>query len=87
MKTAYLLMAEFETPLIPLVLVAEKYLMMSERKAKGLASVQKLPFPVLRGSESQKSGWFVHVEDLSNYLDDQREKAKRTWETMKEAMS
>ena len=79
MKTVFLLMAEFETATIPLVTVAERYLQMSERKAKSLACTQGLPFPVLRGSDSQKSGWFVHVEDLAQYLEAQREKAQSQW--------
>jgi hypothetical protein len=79
MNTVFLLMAEYESPTIPLVPVAEKYLQMSERKAKNLASTQELPFPVLRGGESQKSGWFVHIDDLARYIDMQREKARGQW--------
>ncbi len=83
MKFNYYLMAEFNTAMIPLSDVAQKYLNMSDKLAKQKAAVQGLPFPVAKGSSSQKSGWFVFIDDLAIYLQEQHEKGRKQWEEMR----
>ena len=83
MNTLFLIMAEFETVEIPLDDLADKYL--GPAQAKRRAARQALPFPVHRGSRSQKAPWLVHAQDLANHLDAQREEAAREWKAINEA--
>lgn len=78
MNTAFLLMAQFETPLIPIAKVGE-FLGMSEHQINVQASKHLLPFPVIKLSESQKAPRFVRIEDLASHIDQQAEKAKTVW--------
>lgn len=79
MNTLFLLLAEYETGQIPLRDVAEKYLNMDEAQAKRLAGTQSLPFPVYKGSLTQKGKWLVHVQDLAAFIDQQRKEAFINW--------
>lgn len=79
MNTVFLLLAEYETGQIPLKDVAVKYLNIAEREAKRRAGSQTLPFPVYRGSDSQKGEWLVHAQDLANFIDQQRKEAAENW--------
>lgn len=81
MNTLFALMAEFNTAEIPLEKVCEKFFGLSERKAKQRASTHELPVPAYRGG-SQKSPWLVNVQDLANYIDNCREKARLDWEKL-----
>lgn len=78
-SAVFLLMAEFGQADVPLEIVAERYLGLSEREAKQRAAARKLPIPAYRGSSSQKSPWLVRLTDLAEYLDQQREEARREW--------
>lgn len=83
MNTLYLLMAQYDGKAqVPLDVIASDYLNMGEAKAKRLAAVQGLPFPVMRGGDSQKARWVVDLRDLSAYLDKQREEAIATHQRM-----
>jgi hypothetical protein len=74
----FLLMAQFETPLIPIAKVGE-FLGMSEHQINAQASKHLLPFPVIKLSDSQKAPRFVRIEDLATHIDSQAEKAKTVW--------
>ena len=44
------------------------------------AASQKLPVPVVRTMNSQKSPWMVKLSDLAVYIDAQHERYRKTWE-------
>lgn len=84
MNTFFSLMAEFETGEIPLDAVAPKYFGLDIRKASEKARAQTLPVPVYRGG-SQKSQWLVSAQDLAQYLDAKKEKARNDWKRINAA--
>ena len=53
---------------------------MPEKRAKLAAASQKLPVPVVRTMNSQKSPWMVKLSDLAVYIDAQHERYRKTWE-------
>lgn len=70
MKTAYLLLAEFEKACISLEeLIDHGYLEMNKKTANALASSNKLPFPTFRIIESQKAAYMVHIEEFAKWVD------------------
>lgn len=75
MNTVFLLMAEFETSQIPLSVVAEKFLNLTPSYADRQAALGKLPFPTYRDN-SQKAPRMVHISDLAEWIDKQRELSK-----------
>lgn len=79
MKTALLLMAQYESPTIPLSDVCE-YLGLGEKEAASKARLNKLPFPTFRLTTSQKSPLLVHIHDLATFIDGQRDAARKEWE-------
>ena len=76
MNTMFLLMAEYETATVPLSQVCEKYFGMKSATAERKASENRLPVPTFRTAESQKAPRMVHIADLANYIDHQREASK-----------
>ncbi|GKX63075.1 hypothetical protein SOASR032_16440 [Pragia fontium] len=76
MNTVFLLMAEFETSVIPLSIIAERYLGMKPSTAYSKASSGCLLVPVFRIRASQKAPLFVHVKDLAELIDAKRVEAK-----------
>ena len=79
MNTLYLLMAEFNSAMIPLEAVAAKYFGLQPAKAKSKAFLQQLPVPAFRAADSQKAPWLIAASDLADYLDTQRAKAQKDW--------
>lgn len=79
-RTVFLLMAQYEKPLVELSKVAGDYLGISAKVAAERASARSLPFPTQRLAASQKSPWLVHVDDLAEYIESRRGVAKREWE-------
>lgn len=77
MNTVFLLMAEFETSQIPLAVVAKKFLNMTESYADKKANLGELPFPVYRDITSQKAVKMVHINDLAEWIDSARERARK----------
>lgn len=75
MKTAYMLLAEYESSDIPLNLIAEKYFGCSAKCTNQMARHNEFPFPVFRGG-NPKSHWLVNVVDLAQYLDEIKAKAR-----------
>lgn len=76
MNTVFLLMAEFNTPTIPLSQIAEKYLGMTIATANKKANCGELAIPSFRLDQGQKAPRIVHIQDLADYIDKQREIAK-----------
>lgn len=79
MNTLFLLLAEFETSIVPLEKVADKYLGLSKEIANRKADKHQLPF-VAHRLGSQKSGYQVHVKDLAKWLDSEWKEARRDWQ-------
>lgn len=78
--TLSLLTASYGTsPLIPIELIAEPILGLSIATAKRKASNFELPFPTLRLTNSQKSPYFVHIQELANYIDKITSEAQNNW--------
>ncbi|EMM9996555.1 pyocin activator PrtN family protein [Morganella morganii] len=77
MNTVFLLMAEFGTSQIPLNIVAEKFLRLTPSYADKKANLGELPFPTYRDDRSQKSQRMIHVSDLAEWIDKQRNNAKK----------
>ncbi len=82
MKTAFLLLAQYEKPLIPLKEISEVYFGCAPGTAQKKASSGSLPLPIVRLSKSQKSPLFVHINDLAEFIDQQTEKAREEWESV-----
>lgn len=77
MNTVFLLMAEFNTPTIPLSQIAEKYLGMTIATANKKANCGELALPSFRLDQGQKAPRIVHIQDLADYIDEKRLEAKK----------
>jgi len=80
MKTALLLMAQYEKTAIPLEDICQEYFSCSRHTAIQKAKASTLPVPAFQMGISQKSPWFVHVDDLAKLIDKRRGEAKEEWE-------
>lgn len=78
MNQVFLLLAEFGQADIPLEDVASKYLGLSKEKAYLKAKREELPIPTYQLG-SQKSGRFVNIKDLADWLEFERSKAAEEW--------
>lgn len=76
MNTMFFLMAEYETATVPLSEVCEKYFGLKAATAERKASEHKLPIPTFRTADSQKAPRMVHISDLAEFIDRQREQSK-----------
>lgn len=79
MQTVFLLMAIHNDVVLPLSIVAEHYLGMSPRRAKEMAAAGTLPIPTFRLVKSQKAPRMVHLQDLADWIDRQRQEAAKQW--------
>ncbi|MCU1787712.1 pyocin activator PrtN family protein [Pectobacterium carotovorum] len=82
MNTMFLLMAEFNSATVPLADISEKYFGLKPATAEKKALIGELPIPTFRGADSQKSPRMVHIQDLANHLDKQREKGKALFQSL-----
>ncbi len=80
MNTMLLLMAEYETPTVPLAEICEKYLGMKPSTAESKAALGQLPLPTFRLGDSQKSPRLVHLQDLAELIERKRKEAKELLE-------
>ena len=80
-STFFALMAEYETASVELNLVCNKYFGLTPPEAAKRANLNRLPIPVFRCG-SQKSALMIHISDLANHIDAQREKAQIQWKKM-----
>ncbi|MCK7227148.1 pyocin activator PrtN family protein [Enterobacter asburiae] len=82
MNTIFLLMAEYETPTVPLSEICGKYLGMKPSTAESKAALGQLALPTFRLGNSQKSPRLVHLQDLAELIDRKRREAKELLEYM-----
>ncbi|MFS1537672.1 MAG: pyocin activator PrtN family protein [Candidatus Phlomobacter fragariae] len=76
MNTLFLLMAKYENSQVPLSIVADKFLNLTPAYADKKASLGELPFPTYR-EVSQKTPRIVDIKDLAEWIDKQRDYAKK----------
>lgn len=72
MNTAFLLMAQYQTAIIPADKVARDYFQLTTDKFIRKTLAGDIPLPIVRMEASQKSARGVHLADLASYLDKQR---------------
>ncbi|TWC57212.1 pyocin activator protein PrtN [Pseudomonas sp. SJZ080] len=79
MNTLFLLMAQYNgQAVIPLDRVCADYMNLTVEKFKQKRLAGEIDVPVVRlGANSQKAGLGIHLKDLADYIDRQREKATR----------
>jgi hypothetical protein len=75
MNTAFLLMAQYQTAVIPSEKVARDYFKLSTEKFQRKVLSGEIALPLVRMEGSQKSARGVHLTDLATYLDKQRDAA------------
>ena len=75
MQTVFMLLAQYEKPVVPLKDICSEYFGLSYQTARQRANAGMLPIPKFR--TSQKSDYLVHLTDLASYIDQQREKEVR----------
>lgn len=79
MNTLFLLMAQYDgKAVIPLDQVCEDYMHLTVEKFKRKQLDGEIDIPVVRlGANSQKAALGIHLKDLAEYIDRQREKAMK----------
>ncbi|ROL86095.1 pyocin activator PrtN family protein [Pseudomonas chlororaphis] len=79
MNTLFLLMAQYEgQAVIPLDRVCQDYMHLTVEKFKRKQLDGEIDIPVIRmGTNSQKAALGIHLKDLADYIDRQREKARK----------
>lgn len=77
MNTLFLLMAQYDgQAVIPLDRLCADYMNLTVEKFKSKQSSGEINIPITRlGTNSQKAALGVHIKDLAEYIDQQREKA------------
>ena len=78
MNTAFMLLAQFEKPVVNLDDICVEYFGCKSHTAKQKALAGTLPVPAFRCG-SNKTTWLIHVTDLAVMIDKQREAAKEDW--------
>lgn len=77
MKTTFILLAQYESAVIPVEIVCRDYfqhLTPANFARKSLAG--DIPIPVIKIEDSQKATRGVHVADLAKWIDDRRAEAQ-----------
>lgn len=79
MNTLFLLMAQYDgQAVIPLDRVCNDYMNLTVEKFKRKRLDGEIDIPVVRlGADSQKAALGIHLRDLADYIDKQREKAAK----------
>lgn len=79
MNTLFLLMAQYNgQAVIPLDRVCNDYMNLTVEKFKRKRLDGEIDIPVVRlGADSQKAALGIHLRDLAEYIDKQREKAAK----------
>lgn len=79
MNTLFLLMAQYDgQAVIPLDRVCNDYMNLTVEKFKRKRLDGEIDIPVVRlGADSQKAAQGIHLRDLADYIDKQREKAAK----------
>ncbi|MGY5450528.1 pyocin activator PrtN family protein [Agarivorans sp. MS3-6] len=66
-------------PCVPLQEVTQEFLDMSFNTAQRKARLNELPFPAFRLGKTQKAPWFVCLNALAEYVEEQSKYAKQQW--------
>ncbi|MCK1492208.1 pyocin activator PrtN family protein [Bradyrhizobium sp. 180] len=78
MNTAFLLMAQYNTAIIPLELVCRDYFQhLTPDEFSRKATKGQIDLPVVRIEASQKAAKGVYLADLARWIDDRRAAARR----------
>ncbi len=79
MNTLFLLMAQYDgQAVIPLARVCADYMNLTVEKFKRKQLDGEIDIPVVRlGADSQKAALGIHLKDLADYIDRQRDKAAK----------
>ncbi|KOX66741.1 Pyocin activator protein PrtN [Pseudomonas psychrophila] len=79
MNTQFLLMAQYDgQAVIPLSRVCADYMHLTVEKFKMKCMSGEIDIPIIRlGANSQKAALGVHLNDLADYIDKQRDKATK----------
>lgn len=72
MKTALMLLVQFEKPLIPLDDIAEEYFGLNPEQARRKLKAGQLGIKAIQLTPSIRSPWLIHVNDLADYIDQTR---------------
>lgn len=79
MNTLFLLMAQYDgQAIIPLSRVCTDYMHLTVEKFKLKCMSGEIDIPIVRlGANSQKAELGIHLKDLADYIDKQRDKATK----------
>lgn len=79
MNTLFLLMAQYDgQAVIPLDRICTDYMHLTVEKFKRKRLDGEIDIPIVRlGADSQKAALGVHLQDLADYIDRQRNKAMK----------
>lgn len=77
MKTSFMLLAQYEQAIIPLTDICDTYYGCLHRTVMNKAKSGQLPIAVFKLVESAKAPYYVHVIDLADFIEEQREIAKK----------
>ena len=85
MTTSFLLLAQYSgAAVIPVEWVCRDYFShLKPDQFVRLATTGEIAIPVVRMTSSQKAAKGVHLQDLADYLDRQREAARKELEKMR----
>jgi len=72
MNTAFILLAQYQTAIIPAQRVAKDYFNLTTDKFLRAVGSGEIKLPIVRMTGSQKSARGVHLADLAAYLDTHR---------------
>ena len=79
-QTELRLLVIHDAAAVPLADICVRYLNLSWQKAREAASVNRLPFPTFRLTDSQKAPLMVSVTDLARHIDTRHAEATASWE-------
>lgn len=85
MNTLFLLMAQYDgQAVIPLARVCADYINLTVEKFKHKQLTGEIGIPAIRlGAQSQKAGLGIHLKDLAEHIERQREKAVKEQNQLK----
>lgn len=75
----YKALAAMYGPLVPLKDVAERFLANNLETARRKAALHQLPFPAVQLEQRRKAPWFVRVEELAHWIDQNALKERQEW--------
>ncbi len=79
MKTLYLLLARFESPVVQLKEISDEFLGLSPKNAEEKIKSGDIDLLTFKLRDSAKAPTMVHLEDLARFVDDKHLEAKMVW--------